>query len=71
MQLGKTFVKPTLNLDAPYVLIGEQPGHKEVRYGKPFVGPAGRCLDECLHKVGIPRSDCYLSNVVTDLDNNY
>ena len=49
---------------ASLVLIGEQPGDVEDRRGRPFVGPAGRLLDELLGKVGITRSDVYLTNAV-------
>ncbi len=37
------------------VMIGEQPGDPEDREGRPFVGPAGRILDEALERVGIDR----------------
>src|SRR6202140_2517241 len=46
------------------MLIGEQPGDKEDLAGHPFVGPAGRVLDEALAAAGIDRSDVYLTNVV-------
>jgi uracil-DNA glycosylase len=46
------------------MLIGEQPGDKEDLAGHPFVGPAGRVLDEALAAAGIERSDVYLTNVV-------
>jgi uracil-DNA glycosylase family protein len=46
------------------MLIGEQPGDKEDLAGHPFVGPAGRVLDEALAAGGIDRSDVYLTNVV-------
>ena len=46
------------------VLIGEQPGDKEDRAGKPFVGPAGRELDRGLEAAGIDRGDAYVTNVV-------
>ncbi|MQW95799.1 uracil-DNA glycosylase (plasmid) [Sinorhizobium fredii] len=49
---------------ARVVLIGEQPGDREDLAGRPFVGPAGRILDECLHEAGIDRSSCYLTNAV-------
>lgn len=45
-------------------LIGEQPGDQEDLQGKPFVGPAGRLLDEALAAAGIARSDVYLTNAV-------
>jgi uracil-DNA glycosylase len=46
------------------VFIGEQPGDEEDTIGKPFVGPAGRLLDDALQAVGIDRSKCYLTNAV-------
>lgn len=46
------------------MLIGEQPGDKEDLAGHPFVGPAGRVLDEALAAAGIDRSEVYLTNVV-------
>lgn len=45
-------------------LIGEQPGDKEDIAGHPFVGPAGRLLDEALDAAGINRKDVYVTNVV-------
>jgi uracil-DNA glycosylase len=45
-------------------LIGEQPGDKEDKAGRPFVGPAGRVLDEALDRAGIDRLRAYLTNVV-------
>ncbi|PST24036.1 uracil-DNA glycosylase [Mesorhizobium plurifarium] len=51
-------------VDARVVLVGEQPGDREDLAGRPFVGPAGRILDECLHEAGIDRLDCYLTNAV-------
>jgi DNA polymerase len=45
-------------------LVGEQPGDREDELGRPFVGPAGRLLDEALAEAGIEREDAYLSNVV-------
>jgi len=44
--------------------IGEQPGDQEDLAGRPFVGPAGRVLDEALAEVGIPRVDIYVTNAV-------
>ncbi len=49
---------------ARVVLVGEQPGDREDLAGRPFVGPAGRILNECLHEAGIDRSSCYLTNAV-------
>lgn len=49
---------------AKLMLVGEQPGDEEDMVGAPFVGPAGRLLDEILHEVGISRSEVYLTNAV-------
>jgi DNA polymerase len=46
------------------MLIGEQPGDQEDRSGKPFVGPAGRLLDEALEEAGIDRRAAYVTNIV-------
>ncbi len=46
------------------VLVGEQPGDQEDLQGRPFVGPAGRVLEELLAEVGIDREDVYLTNAV-------
>jgi DNA polymerase len=49
---------------AEVMLVGEQPGDQEDRAGHPFVGPAGRVLDEALEQAGIDRSQAYVTNVV-------
>jgi DNA polymerase len=49
---------------ARVLMVGEQPGDREDREGHPFVGPAGRELDRALERVGIPRGDVYITNVV-------
>jgi len=49
---------------APLMLMGEVPGDKEDKAGHPFVGPAGRILDEALLEAGIDRSQVYLTNAV-------
>ncbi|HEV8598329.1 MAG TPA: UdgX family uracil-DNA binding protein [Gemmatimonadales bacterium] len=49
---------------ARLVLVGEQPGNDEDLQGEPFVGPAGRILDQALVPAGIARSDAYVTNVV-------
>ncbi|HUM13588.1 MAG TPA: UdgX family uracil-DNA binding protein [Myxococcaceae bacterium] len=46
------------------VLVGEQPGDKEDLAGHPFIGPAGRVLDEALEAVGIDRRRTYVTNAV-------
>ena len=49
---------------AELMLVGEQPGDREDLEGRPFVGPAGRLLDESLAEAGLERSAAYLTNVV-------
>jgi DNA polymerase len=49
---------------AELMLVGEQPGDREDREGKPFVGPAGRELDGILDRLGIERSSIYVTNAV-------
>ncbi len=49
---------------ATVMMIGEQPGDQEDRKGHPFVGPAGRVLDQALAAAGIDRSEVYVTNVV-------
>jgi uracil-DNA glycosylase len=49
---------------AEVMLVGEQPGDREDREGRPFVGPAGRLLDEALVDAGIDRRLAYVTNVV-------
>jgi uracil-DNA glycosylase len=49
---------------AEVMLVGEQPGDREDREGRPFVGPAGRLLDEALVEAGIDRELAYVTNVV-------
>jgi uracil-DNA glycosylase family protein len=49
---------------ARLVIVGEVPGDQEDRVGRPFVGPAGKLLDEALHAAGIDRAQVYLTNAV-------
>ncbi len=46
------------------MMVGEQPGDQEDRVGRPFVGPAGRILDQALAEAGIDRAEVYVTNVV-------
>lgn len=50
--------------DARLMLVGEQPGDREDIAGEPFVGPAGRLLDEALATAGIDRATVYVTNAV-------
>lgn len=49
---------------ARIMFVGEQPGDQEDRAGHPFVGPAGKLLDEALDQAGINRAEVYVTNVV-------
>jgi DNA polymerase len=49
---------------AKVMFVGEQPGDQEDKQGRPFVGPAGRLLDESLELAGIDRSATYVTNAV-------
>jgi len=52
------------SVDAAMMLVGEQPGDQEDLAGRPFVGPAGRILDEALAAAGIDRAKTYVTNAV-------
>ena len=52
------------NADSSIVLIGEAPGYWEDRKGRPFVGAAGKVLDEVLEKIGIKRTEIFITNVL-------
>jgi uracil-DNA glycosylase family 4 len=53
---------------AKFIIVGAQPGSKDVRYRQPFTGPAGKELFDDLQAVGVMRSEVYLTNVIKDLD---
>ncbi|WP_064711485.1 UdgX family uracil-DNA binding protein [Rhizobium bangladeshense] len=50
--------------DAQVMFVGEQPGDQEDIAGRPFVGPAGRLLDQVISEAGIDRSTLYVTNAV-------
>jgi uracil-DNA glycosylase len=52
------------NPRAPLALVGEQPGDVEDRKGIPFVGPAGRLLQDALDEAAVPKEDVYVTNAV-------
>src|SRR5262245_52536506 len=62
------YVGPEGDINSRIALVGEQPAKYELRYGKPFSGPAGKNLNECLHEAGILRNACYLTNVIKDVE---
>jgi uracil-DNA glycosylase family protein len=49
---------------APLLLVGEQPGNEEDSSGHPFVGPAGRLLNDAMAEAGIDRTQAYVTNAV-------
>ena len=51
---------------AKIMFIGEAPGRNEAKTGRPFVGAAGKLLDEMLVSVGIDRKEVYITNIVKD-----
>lgn len=66
-KLKKVATQPVYELEPPpsgIVFIGEAPGREEDKQGKPFVGAAGKLLDEMLKEIGLTRKDVYVSNVV-------
>jgi DNA polymerase len=50
--------------NARVALVGEQPGDEEDRAGAPFVGPAGRLLDDAVEEAGLERRRLYVTNAV-------
>lgn len=52
------------NVNAKMVFIGEAPGAKEDETGRPFVGRAGRLLEQMLEKIGYSRQDVWIGNVI-------
>jgi len=52
------------NADSTIILIGEAPGYWEDRKGRPFVGAAGKVLDEILEKVSLKRTEIFITNVL-------
>ncbi len=51
-------------IDSPIVIIGEAPGKDEVKQGKPFVGAAGKNLNEFIEVLKISRDDLYITNAI-------
>jgi uracil-DNA glycosylase len=51
-------------VDARLMVVGEQPGNEEDLEGRPFIGPAGRLLDQAIADAGIDRDAAYVTNTV-------
>lgn len=52
------------NLDTKILFVGEAPGKNEDKFGLPFIGFAGKILEEALKKAGFKRDDVYITNIV-------
>lgn len=52
------------NENADLMFVGEAPGFHEDRQGKPFVGPAGKLLNQLLEEIGLRREDVYITNII-------
>ena len=66
-ELWKTRTNPVVgagSLSAKIVFVGEAPGYYEDLKGEPFVGKAGKVLDELLESIGLQRNDVYIANVL-------
>ena len=50
--------------NAEILFIGEGPGEQEDLKGEPFVGPAGKLLDDMLSIIDLDRTNCYIANIV-------
>jgi len=66
-ELWRTRTNPVVgegSLSARLIFIGEAPGYSEDQQGRPFVGKAGKVLDELLASIGLHRSEVYIANVL-------
>ena len=54
------------NPSGKIMFVGEAPGEKEAKSGRPFVGAAGKVLEELLGSIGLERGDIYITNIVKD-----
>jgi uracil-DNA glycosylase family 4 len=59
-----TVVFGTGNANADLMFVGEAPGFHEDQQGKPFVGRAGKLLDQLLDEIGLTRKECFIANVL-------
>src|SRR3990167_10184281 len=65
LKAGATHLVPGEgNADADIMFIGEAPGKREDELGRPFVGAAGKFLDEMLASIDMQRSDVFITNIV-------
>ncbi len=52
------------NVDAEILFVGEAPGAKEDELGRPFVGAAGKLLDQLIESIGLKRQDVFIANLI-------
>lgn len=52
------------NVDAEILFVGEAPGQKEDELGRPFVGAAGKLLDQLIESIGLKRADVFIANLI-------
>ena len=64
MKFGEESIFGEGSLNSRLAVVGEAPGKHEVEEGRPFVGNAGKLLDELLEEAGVDRSKLYITNVV-------
>ena len=65
LHVGRTNAVPGEgSVDAQVVLVGEGPGFHEDQQGRPFVGQAGKLLDEMITAIGIRRGDVFIANLL-------
>lgn len=63
-RVAKNLVMGDGDIDADIVLIGEAPGKKEDEQGMPFIGAAGKFLNEMIESAGMLRNDVFITNIV-------
>lgn len=62
---GRTNVVPGEGSERPRIMfIGEGPGFHEDKHGRPFIGPAGKFLDELLATINLKREEVYITNII-------
>jgi len=61
-----TLIGPEGNPDSPIMFVGEAPSSIEMKLRRPFSGPPGDLLMECMRVVGIPRSECYMTTLIKE-----
>lgn len=63
-QIATNTVPGEGNLDAEILFVGEAPGQKEDELGRPFVGAAGKLLDQLIESIGLKRDTVFIANLI-------